>query len=441
MSDNHYDLIIVGAGAAGLRVGIEALKAKPQMHCCILEKYGYVGGRIVTFRKDIPKVGPVQWENGAGRISTTHKKVLNLLDQYNLTFIPISGETDYVNEPTSNKIPLITGNKFTDLINFYLDPIQSLSPETLAKHTLKELLDKTVGTEKAKHFYEQFPYYSEIHTLRADLALESFKREMRSNNGFGVVKEGFSAVTDAMMTEFINRGGMIMMDTDIHKVVSNPDRSIRLDCKIRNTTRQASYNAKLVVLALHHNAVKKIEGVNDLSVLKHLTMMPLLRIYAVFPTKNNVSWFSGLNKVVTNSPIRYIIPMDPTRGIVMISYTDGLDAKWWFKQDDNAKEYGEENVKDLIMTEVRKLFPERTIPNPIFFKQHPWYEGCTYWLPGNYNVEEVSIKSLHPRPQTIPNLFMCGESFAVKQCWVESALEQADKLLAKHKFRIALRNT
>jgi hypothetical protein len=24
---------------------------------------------------------------------------------------------------------------------------------------------------------------------------------------------------------------------------------------------------------------------------------------------------------------------------------------------------------------------------------------------------------------------MCGESFAVKQCWMESALEQADKLL------------
>jgi hypothetical protein len=164
-------------------------------------------------------------------------------------------------------------------------------------------------------------------------------------------------------------------------------------------------------------------------------------MYAIFPTKGGVSWFSGLNKIVTNSPIRYIIPINPQKGIIMISYTDGKDAKWWFKQDNSAAEHGEENVKDLVMTEIRKLFPERTIPNPIFFKQHPWYDGCTYWLPGSYNVIEESKKSIHPLPESIPNLFMCGESFAVKQCWVESALNQADKLLDNKKFRILLRNT
>ena len=121
--------------------------------------------------------------------------------------------------------------------------------------------------------------------------------------------------------------------------------------------------------------------------------------------------------------------MDSTRGIVMISYTDGDDAKWWIKQDDSAAEHGEDNVKDLVMTEIRKLFPNRTIPNPIFFKQHPWYDGCTYWLPGSYNVDYESNKSLHPLAKKIPRLFMCGESFAVNQCWIESALDQADKLL------------
>ena len=158
-------------------------------------------------------------------------------------------------------------------------------------------------------------------------------------------------------------------------------------------------------------------------------MTPLLRMYAIFPTIDEVSWFSGLNKMVTNSPIRYIIPVNEKRGIIMISYTDGNDAKEWIKQNESSAEHGEENVKELVMTEIRKLFPERFIPNPIFFKQHPWYDGCTYWLPGNYNVEEESSKSLHPLPQKFPNLFMCSESFAVEQCWIESALAQADKLL------------
>ena len=430
---SSYDLIIVGGGIAGLRVGIEALKTNPNINCCILEKYGYIGGRIVTFRKNIPKVGAVQWENGAGRIATTHKKVLHLLKDYDLTFIPIGNESSFINEKTAT----ITENKFSDLIQFYFGPIEELSSDMLATYTLSELLNKTIGLVAAKKLYEQFPYYSEIHTLRADVALESFKKEMGDNNGFGVVKEGFSSLTNAMMAEFTDSGGKVIIDVDVYKVASNHNNSVTINCRIRNTNKKTSYTGKAVVLALHHSALTKIEGVNTLSVLRHLTMMPLLRIYAVFPTKNGVSWFSNYKKIVTNSRIRYIIPVDSKRGIVMISYTDGLDAKWLFKQ--NIDDSGDNDVKEIVMTKIRKLFPELNIPDPIFFKQHPWYDGCTYWLPGAYDVEEESNKSLHPRPKSMPNLFMCGESFAVKQCWVESALVQADKLLESDMFKKAIR--
>ena len=219
---------------------------------------------------------------------------------------------------------------------------------------------------------------------------------------------------------------------------SEGNTSITIQSRIRNTTRSVEHHTKACVLALHAEAVSKIEGVKEINVLSHLKMTPLLRMYAVFPTKKGVSWFSGLNKIVTDSVVRYIIPVDASRGIVMISYTDGKDAAWWMKQDESAGEHGEDNVKDIVMSEIRKLFPDRRIPDPIFFKQHPWYQGCTYWLPGNYNVEEESHKSLQPLADTMPNLFMCGESFAVKQCWIESALEQADTLVGLAAFQKAL---
>ena len=168
-------------------------------------------------------------------------------------------------------------------------------------------------------------------------------------------------------------------------------------------------------------------------------MMPLLRMYAVFPVKAGISWFSGLPKVVTNSPIRYIIPVDAKKGIIMISYTDGADAVWWMKEG-RDKKHGEENVKDLVLSEVRRLFSDRNVPDPLFFKQHPWYDGCTYWLPGKYSAEDESLESLQPLPKTIPNLFMCGESFAVEQCWMESALVQSDKLFMYARFRGVLRD-
>jgi Flavin containing amine oxidoreductase len=423
-----WDLIIVGAGIAGLRTGIESLKKNPKLVCCIVEKYNYIGGRVVTFHKKIPIAGEVQWENGAGRISNKHKKVLSLLQQYGLNYISSDEHTDYINEyNTSN----LVSNKFTKLKNIYLEPLKELPPDILAKYTIGELLEKTVGYSRAKNFYIQFPYYSEIHTLRADIALKSFDAEMSSNKGFGVCKEGLSSLIDAMRNEFLSRGGIIFLECELEKIDLDTDDTMFLFLKGTNSNKRQIFSTKTCVLALHQAALKNIEGINYLTVLNHLKMMPLLRMYAVFPTKKGVSWFSGLNKIVTNSFIRYIIPINAGLGIVMISYTDGEDAEYWFKQN---KAGGNENVQELVMTEVRRLFPERVIPDPIFFKQHAWYDGCTYWLPGTYNVEEESQKSLHPIPQYMPNLFMCGESFAVKQCWMESALDQADKMLALPSF-------
>jgi protoporphyrinogen oxidase len=415
-----WDLIIVGAGVAGLRTGIESLKKNPKLVCCIVEKYNYVGGRVVTFHKDIPKVGQVHWENGAGRISNKHKRVLALFKKYGLTYIPISDTTDYINE---NNPLNIVNNKFSQLSKIYLEPLKGLSSDVLAKHTVGELLQKTVGYSRAKNFYIEFPYYSEIHTLRADMALKSFDAEMGSNEGFGVCKEGLSTLVDSMRNEFLERGGVIFLDCELEKIDVDEEDTMSLFLKGTNSNSRQIFTTKSCVLALHQAALKHIEGVSSLSVLNRVKMMPLLRIYAVFPTKKGVSWFSGLHKIVTNSVIRYIIPVNPAKGIVMISYTDGEDAEHWFKAGSN------ENVQELVMAEIRRLFPDRSIPDPIFFKQHAWYDGCTYWLPGDYNVFFESIKSLRPMPEIMPNLFMCGESFAVKQCWIESALEQADKLL------------
>ena len=387
MSDN--DLIIVGAGIAGLRIGIETLKKHKK--CCILEKYD-VGGRVDTFKKSLP-IGQVQWESGAGRICTTHKKVLKLFKQYGLTFVPHSGESQYF---SSTMAP----NQFNNLINVYLEPLKTLDPTILATHTLGELFKK-IGIPKS--FYLQFPYFSEIHVMRADIGLHAFSNEMGSAQ-FGSCKEGLSALIDGMRNEFISLGGKIVLGMDVVNIHKNT-----VFCKDAfHNTFHKTFHAKNIVLAVHSNALKMIKGIHA-PVLKYLEMKPLLRIYAVFSDPVNIP------RIVTDSPIRYIIPISPH--IVMISYTDGDDTRFW-------KDKGQEEV----MVELRKIVD---VPDPIFFKKHYWSDGCTYWLPGAYNVEEESEKSL----QIAENVFVCGESYAVNQCWMESALDQADKLLGFEAFR------
>ena len=399
----YYDTIIVGAGIAGLRVGIETLKAHPDRTCCILEKYGYTGGRIVTFKK-----GGLHWEGGAGRIATSHKKVLGLLKHYRLPVVPLDATGDY--QTGVNKQP----NTFSELHDVYLEPLRKLPSLVLRTHTLKQLLDKTLGSQLAKDFYLQFPYYAEIHTLRADCALASFDAEMRSNEGFVVCPSGLSSLMNAMETEFLSLGGSIQHHMEL-KAVHTMEPFTQLSCSSKSDT--AVFHTAKCVLALDQGSLREIKGL-DLPVLRLLRMIPLLRIYAVFPVKKGKSWFSDLNKIVTDGPLRYVIPIRPDKGIIMISYTEGADTTYWTKYDDTT-------IQPKLMEAVRRQFPDRIIPEPTFVKMHHWHTGCTYWLPGDYSVEEESRKSLNP----CKGVYLCNESFAVKQCWIESALEQADRLL------------
>ena len=425
---SQYDVIIVGAGMSGLRTGIEVLRRHPHIRCCILEQYYYTGGRVTTYHTRIPTIGTVQWEAGAGRIARSHNKTLALMKQYKCPFIPISNENVYLSYPSLQHAP----STFPSLLQVYLEPLRQLSAHILASHTIGELLEKIYGPKEAKAFYIQFPYDAEIHTLRADCALESFANEMGDKESFGVCGGGLSTLMNAISKEFTKRGGTIYHGSTVKGIFQHND-AIHLE--IKQTSRNGTSVMRICygpvcVLALPSRAIQNLKGIH-LPVLKHIEMRPLFRMYAVFPLHRGKAWFIHLDKIVTNSKIRYIIPINPSKGTIMISYTDGKDAAYWMRQD-------RARIQDMIMHEIRQLFPDLRIPDPLFFKLHDWKHGCSYWLPGSYSVEEESVKSLHPLPNTIPNLFMCSESFAVKQCWIESALEQADALLALPSFRKAL---
>ena len=64
------------------------------------------------------------------------------------------------------------------------------------------------------------------------------------------------------------------------------------------------------------------------------------------------------------------------------------------------------------------------IPTPKYLKKHDWPNGCTYWLPGDYDVNTASKIAHNPEP----NLYLTGESISTNQTWMEGALESAEYL-------------
>jgi len=413
------DIVIVGAGIAGLRCGIELLRKRPSEKIVILEKYNYTGGRVVTFRKKIEDIkgncSSVQWENGAGRVSMTHEKVLALIKHYKLTTIPIDDTLLYEEDG------ILTKNIFTDTIQLFLQAVETLEDSYLATHTLLEVLELILGKEEANAFFLQFPYRAEVDTLRADLAIESFREEMGTYKGYVVVKEGLSSLIQGMVHEFESMGGTLFKGQE---VVDIQKKGSMLYVKCKTETGPVLWETPIVICALHKDAFSSIPLFNEWKTLQYLKMEPLVRTYAVFPTTKGISWFTGLPKVVSSSKVRFFIPMNSACGTVMISYTDGKDAR---HIQSLLKEQGEEKTGDLIVDEVRKMFPDKNIPDPLFFKAHPWTSGCTYWLPGTYDPLTESKKAL--KPFADKNLFCCGESFSLKQAWMEGALDHADLLL------------
>jgi hypothetical protein len=420
----NADIVIVGAGIAGLRCGIEILRKRPTASIIILEKYSYKGGRVVSFSKTLEdvegKCSTVSWENGAGRIFSKHKKLLDLIQHYGLTTIPLSPEQSYIEEGK------LEDNGFEEAMQLVLPQLSKLDAKLLAMHTLRELLTKILDKKTTEDMLLMFPYRAEVDTLRADVAIQTFQEEMGTYDGYFVVKEGLSSMIKGMVQDFQKLGGHIFTGHEVQQIIQE-GTSVLLQCK--TASGEVLFRSPKVICALHADAMKHIPAFSRSPILRHLLMKPLLRIYAVFPTEKGKSWFQGIPRVVSPGPIRYFLPMNPACGTCMLSYTESQDAEKLIRIL-NVK--GEDALWEYLLKEIRKMFPDLEIPEPLFWKAHPWTSGCTYWLPGNYDPYEMSQEALHPYPDTMPGVYWCGESFSLRQAWMEGALEHADLLLEKY---------
>ena len=438
----YYDIIVVGAGVAGLHCATELARRYPKKSICILEKYKTFGGRTMSYSpksyraketgskcKSIPCASPIKWEAGAGRIHDTHRRTHGLLKKHGLHTIGIGSELTYMGKG-GKPVPNIFE---TAVVPTILRPLQCLPAPLLARNTLRQILNRIFGDERAEELVSWFPYRSEIDTLRADVALRSLvEGPMSSHTSYSVVAEGFSELVARMISDLPSN--VVLLGR--HEVIDVYPGPAGIGPRPTDLTVLYGGNKKMMlrageacIMAVHSEGLKHIGPFHTCAPLKQLKTEPLLRIYMIFPMEKGGPWFKGLGRVVFPDGLRYMIPIDETKGIVMISYTDGDDTAHYRKY---IEKYGDESTEltRAVMRDVRSTFG--AIPDPTYTKAHYWSVGATYWLPGTENVEELSRRLLHPYPQSLPGVYVCGESYSpYNQAWVEGALETAEKVL-KH---------
>lgn len=391
--------VIVGAGIAGLTIAERLLNAgTAPTDILILEKYDYVGGRIVSHRDG--------YEIGAGRIHRSHHRIGALIDRFGLTRIPLPDTVSWM--------PLGTSEPSTNHFEADMRALLRHLPAPGGTTTLRHYLSRFMPTKDLHDLMEHFPYHAETETLRADLALHSFRPrgEMGTHSGYFVVKEGLSSIIRSLRDQLTTAGVRIALNTEVRRV--DPDGVLYI------RGRQHPMRPGRTVLALHATALQRVlPPAAARPIRQFLQMEPLTRIYAAYPPDH--PWTRSLfaiGSIVSDSPLRYVIPVNPATGVVMISYTEGRDTRHWHGLKGSA-------LQAAIQKEAHRLWPDADVPEPLWVRPYEWKDGCTYWRPGRYDPAAVSAALQHP----FPTVWVAGESLSVgRQAWIEGALEVAHQV-------------
>jgi protoporphyrinogen oxidase len=412
-----YDIVIVGAGVAGLFTALEIKKINPNLKIQILEKYKEAGGRASTHYETY-KGEKIQYEKGAGRLHSSHKQLISLLRKYNLHTYKMADEIQWRAFGDVKS----TDNNFIDIWQAISDVLKELPEDVKRTHTLRELTVSTLGAEQTLRLFDKYPYRAELEIMSADSSFDLFE-SMRTGYFMGVTA-GFTALIEALVADVKKNHIQIKYDTTV--------KTLRYDevKEIYEVTTDEVIQAKRVILAIPQQALLTIFPFSpDHPLIKSVRMEPLMRIYSLYP---EAEWFPEA-RVVTNSPLRYIIPVNKEKRLIMSSYLDSRDIELW---TDLEKKANNDKLIQKIQNETQALFPELSIPEPLFTKAYLWHDGCSYWLPGATNYRKLSSEALHPMPETYPNLHIVGESFSKKQQWIEGALEHASELIGALKEKL-----
>jgi monoamine oxidase len=381
-----YDYIIIGGGISGLYCALNL------HNCLLLESNDYLGGRILTNKKP-------HYEIGAGRYSSKDNVLISLINHFKLTPIQIGSKIDYIHKTDNGPLYVENADKlFNEKIKLlHKAKLQS----TLYNITMEEYCIKTFGKKTTEDLINMFGYSAEFKKLNAYDSIKQLSKY--GHESYFVVKEGFS--------ELVKR-----ISKHIYYKLNHTVKHIE---QIDNYYKVDQYLTKRIIFAIPPTSLLKFPILKPITpLLETVDANKLLRIYAIYENR----WFEGLPTMTTNSFIRHIIPINSKTGLIMIAYVEGDDTDAYLNKEGKIERTI--TIKNKIQRELKLLFPDKKIIEPIYFKTHMWNIGDHTWKPGN-NTEKIAKEILNP----MKNIYICGEAFSHNQAWMEGALQTASKVI------------
>lgn len=475
-----YDIIIIGGGISGIYTAYKLSKKYPHYKIIILEKNDYIGGRVDTYQDKYMHV-----EAGAGRFSTKHRRLIELIDELGLkskikkttksgiTYIP----SDYTSlleykeyklnqtnntafrkntmkkysdvlknaTPTEETLERILNSDFTnelkitpdmpnvtELLFRVINASKMELPERLRKMNFVDYALNILHKTEIELIKDSFGYYSELVLMNAFDCSNLIETMHGDDAQFCYLNGGLSQIIEKMLNILErNLNVKINKNYDVSDIFLEESDKPKIDffVKVHINDRNKVITGRKCICALPKQELEKIGLFRPIRpMLRKIKCGSLCRIYTQFDRdKNGELWFEKLTRFTTNNWLRMVIPYDYTNGTIMISYTDNKYAEYWNRLYSNK---GITEVNRKIHELLLDLFEgtDLIIPVPKHTKVFYWGCGVGYWSV-NAHSEELSKKII--QPFDINEILVCGEHYSEKnQQWIEGAIETADKVIS-----------
>jgi hypothetical protein len=387
------DIVIVGAGIAGLTAAYRISQYNPRASVIIIEKEAEIGGRIQydSFYGEEMKMG-------GGILRKEDKETQRLLDELHIPYSFNIHHIQYVNKPV-NIIDLIIKTR----------RIYNKNPPPFGT-TFKDYAIKIWGIELYKKFLETSMYIDFENSSAAEII---FSNDFSYNiDGFIEGNVEWNKLIEALVNRIPYPIYTNCACTQLHKIK---------DGYSIDTSQGLSITTHKVILAVPSVALDKLlpgMGYN------YLLPSPTIKVYAktTKQTAPILEKYVPIHTVVPG-PLHNIIPIHPKKGIYLIGYSDEEQAKKISTISNNTPEHCE-------------LF-SRLVEHSLHLKRGSIeFEEihAKYW-PNAMHINHASIHSLSQflwklqRPS--PLIRVIGEAVDENHGWIGSAIDSMNKVITK----------
>jgi hypothetical protein len=405
-NNQYYDIIIIGAGIAGLYSAFLIKQIAPQISLLILEKdkLSLLGGRChsVNFYGS-------QISTGAG-VGRKNKDTLlvNLLDKLKIKYREYPVEKKYAN----TLIPV-------DVEKIMIHLKQVFSPNQDLRKTFKEFALPILGQDVYQDLlvcsgYTDYENAGAFETLY----FYGFEDNYKKWTALGIP-------WNELIHKLAEKIGMENIKTNT-KVTDIQKKGVYFHVSLENGKKLVC--EKTIIATTIEGIKKLVPGANKHdSLYQQIHGQPFLRIYGKF-SRSSIEIMKNAVDVQTFVPgaAHRIIPIDKEKGIYMIVYTDNSGALKLKNHTENTPQNREFQCR-LIEKSLGLPKLSLTLNAIISFY---WSIGTHYYEPLRspfINRENFIDVAQNP----MEGMVVVGESVALKQGWIEGALESVHKVINK----------